>query len=516
MGLVRVLTRGGLLSSKKPSLYWNLSRCFSEKRNFDYDLVVIGGGSGGLACSKEAAHYGKRVAVLDFVDPSYQGTTWGLGGTCVNVGCIPKKLMHQGALLGESIKDAKQYGWDTPENPSHEWSVLTDAVQNYIRSLNWGHRVQLKTKSVQYFNGKGTFLDRNTIKATMRNGKEQIITAENVVVAVGGRPRFPDIPGAKEHCISSDDLFWLQTPPGRTLFVGASYVSLECAGFLNGLGYDTSVMVRSILLRGFDQQMANLIGDHMQEHGIKFIQNSIPKQVEKLKDGRLEVIYDSYEWGEQHSDIYDTVVMAVGRDPVTTGMGLQEIGVQLDGHGYVICGDDDQTNIPGIFAIGDVIQDRPELTPVAIMAGKLLARRLFDDSNELMDYKKVATTVFTPLEYGTVGLSEEAADDVYGHDNIEVYHAFYKPLEYSIPQRDASQCYIKVICRYDGDQEILGMHFLGPNAGEITQGFAVALKVGITYKQLASTVGIHPTSAEEVVKLHISKRSGLDPHVTGC
>jgi len=298
--------------------------------------------------------------------------------------------------------------------------------------------------------------------------------------------------------------------------VGASYVSLECAGFLNGLGYDTSVMVRSILLRGFDQQMANLIGDHMQEHGIKFIQNSIPKQVEKLKDGRLEVIYDSYEWGEQHSDIYDTVVMAVGRDPVTTGMGLQEIGVQLDGHGYVICGDDDQTNIPGIFAIGDVIQDRPELTPVAIMAGKLLARRLFDDSKELMDYKKVATTVFTPLEYGTVGLSEEAADDVYGHDNIEVYHAFYKPLEYSIPQRDASQCYIKVICRYDGDQEILGMHFLGPNAGEIMQGFAVALKVGITYKQLASTVGIHPTSAEEVVKLHISKRSGLDPHVTGC
>eukprot|EP00795_Rhopilema_esculentum_P008423 gene8423-14404_t len=183
---------------------------------YDYDMVVVGGGSGGLACSKEAAHFGKKVAVLDYVDPSFQGTTWGLGGTCVNVGCIPKKLMHQAALLGESVRDAKKYGWNIPENFNHDWSVLSEAVQNHVHSLNWGHRVQLKTKSVDYINGKGSFLDSHTIKAVTKNGREKIISGQNIVVAVGGRPRFPNIPGAKEYCISSDDLFWLKKPPGRT------------------------------------------------------------------------------------------------------------------------------------------------------------------------------------------------------------------------------------------------------------------------------------------------------------
>eukprot|EP00795_Rhopilema_esculentum_P008424 gene8424-14405_t len=293
-------------------------------------------------------------------------------------------------------------------------------------------------------------------------------------------------------------------------------VSLECAGFLNGLGYDTSIMVRSILLRGFDQQMASFVGEHMESQGINFIKSSVPKRVERMKDGKLEVFYDSYEWGEEHSDVFDTVILAVGRDPVTKTLGLEKIGVEFEKSGYIVCHKDEQTSVENVYAIGDVIQDRPELTPVAIMAGKLLARRLFDGSTELMDYDKIPTTVFTPLEYSTVGLSEEKADEVHGHDNVEVYHAFYKPLDYSIPDKDASQCYMKVVCKFEGDQEILGIHFLGPNAGEVMQGFAVALKNGLTYKQLSTTVGIHPTSAEELVKLNISKRSGLDPHVTGC
>eukprot|EP00794_Sanderia_malayensis_P012237 gene12237-13498_t len=433
-------------------------------RKHDYDLIVVGGGSGGLACSKEASDLGKKVAVLDYVEPSYQGTSWGLGGTCVNVGCIPKKLMHQASLLGEAVKDSKKYGWDIP-----------DSVK-----LNW---------SVEYVNGHGSFVDSNIVKAVMRNGKERLLSADNIVIAVGGRPRFPDIPGAKDYCISSDDLFWLKRPPG----------------------FDTTVMVRSILLRGFDQQMANLIGDNMQGHGVKFIKNSAPKRIERLSDGRLEVFYDSFQWGEEHSDIFDTVMLATGRDPVTNHLALQNAGIETDKEtGYIICGDDEQTSATNVYAIGDVILDRPELTPVAIMAGKLLARRLFSDSTILMDYAKVPTTVFTPLEYSSVGLSEEKADAIYGHDNIEVYHAFYKPLEFTLSERDVNQCYMKIICKLEGDQEVLGIHFLGPNAGEVMQG------ANISYKDLSHTVGIHPTCAEEIVKMHISKRSGLDPHVSAC
>ncbi|XP_031574557.1 uncharacterized protein LOC116308308 isoform X1 [Actinia tenebrosa] len=232
----------------------SILRSLSSLRGYDYDLVVIGGGSGGLACSKEAASFGKKVAVLDYVTPSPQGTTWGLGGTCVNVGCIPKKLMHHASLLREAIRDAKKYGWETPDNINFNWETLVTGVQNHVKSLNWGHRVKLNDKKIKYLPALGSLLDSHTIKAVSKSGKEEIVTAENIVIAVGGRPRFPsDVPGALEHFISSDDLFSLKKEPGKTLVIGASYVALECAGFLAGLGYDSSVMMRSIPLRGFDQ-----------------------------------------------------------------------------------------------------------------------------------------------------------------------------------------------------------------------------------------------------------------------
>uniref|UniRef100_A0A665X1H4 Thioredoxin reductase 2, tandem duplicate 1 n=1 Tax=Echeneis naucrates TaxID=173247 RepID=A0A665X1H4_ECHNA len=419
--------------------------CISRAGKYDYDLVVIGGGSGGLACSKEAAQFGQKVAVLDYVDPTVKGKIkiWGLGGTCVNVGCIPKKLIHQAALFGTALKDAKKYGWQISEPVCHDWATMMEGVQNHVRSLNWGHRVQLQDK---YQN-----------------------------------------------------------------------VALECAGFLTGIGLDTTVMVRSIALRGFDQQMAGLVTDYMETYGTKFAWKCVPKRVDKLSSGALQVTWTDTQTGGEHQDTYDSVLWAVGRAPETKALGLDKLGVKLNQEtGKIVLATDESTSVPNIYALGDIGEGRPELTPTAIKAGKLLARRLAGQSAELMNYDNVPTTVFTPLEYGCVGLSEEEAEKRHGKDNIEVYHAFYKPLEFTVAERDASQCYIKVVCKRFGDQTILGLHFTGPNAGEVMQGFAMGFQCGATYSHLSQTVGIHPTCAEEVVKVNITKHSGLDATVTGC
>uniref|UniRef100_A0A8C7C9X5 Thioredoxin reductase 2 n=1 Tax=Oncorhynchus kisutch TaxID=8019 RepID=A0A8C7C9X5_ONCKI len=462
---------------------------------FDYDLVVIGGGSGGLACSKEAAQLGQKVAVLDYVEPSVKGTKWGIGGTCVNVGCIPKKLMHQAALLGTALKDAQKYGWQITGPISHDWSTMAEAVQNHVRSLNWGHLIMSLPLVWQI-----------------------MLTAKNIVIATGGRPKYPThIPGAVEHGITSDDIFWLKESPGKTLVVGASYVALECAGFLTGIGLETTVMVRSIPLRGFDQQMAGLVTDYMEAYGTKFSWRSVPKSVDKLSSGVLQVTWTEEQTGKDQRDTFDSVLWAVGRAPETKTLGLEKVGVKLNKEsGKILVAADESTSVPNIYAFGDIGEGRPELTPTAIKAGKLLARRLAGQTNELMNYDNVATTVFTPLEYGCVGLSEEEAESRHGKDSIEVYHAFYKPLEFTVAERDASQCYIKVVCKRGGDQRILGLHFTGPNAGEVTQGFAMGFQCGATLTHLKETVGIHPTCAEELTKVNVSKRSGLDATVTGC
>ncbi|KAM6111828.1 thioredoxin reductase 2, mitochondrial isoform 2-T2 [Pterocles gutturalis] len=460
---------------------------------YEYDLLVIGGGSGGLACAKEAAQFGRKVAVLDYVEPSQRGTKWGLGGTCVNVGCIPKKLMHQAALLGSALKDAQHYGWNIAQPVHHTWKV-------------------------KYFNMKGSFSDPHTIRGLTKAGKETIVTAENIVIATGGRPKYPThITGALEYGITSDDLFWLKESPGKTLVVGASYVSLECAGFLTGIGLDTTVMMRSIPLRGFDQQMATLVTDYMESYGTKFLKRCFPTKVEKLESNRLQVTWKNTDLGTEETESFDTVMWAVGRAPDTKTLNLETVGVKTNSEtGKIIVDASEATSVPHIYAVGDITEGRPELTPTAIAAGKLLAQRLFGQSSELMDYDNVPTTVFTPLEYGCVGLSEDAAVQCYGSDNIEVYHAYYKPLEFTVAERDATQCYMKMVCLREREQRILGLHFIGPNAGEVIQGFALGIKCGATYPQLMKTIGIHPTCAEEITKLHITKRSGLDATVTGC
>uniref|UniRef100_A0A8D0Y1U9 Thioredoxin-disulfide reductase n=1 Tax=Sus scrofa TaxID=9823 RepID=A0A8D0Y1U9_PIG len=564
---------------------------FTQAGQQCYDLLVIGGGSGGLACAKEAAQLGKKVAVVDYVSPSPRGTRWGLGGTCVNVGCIPKKLMHQAALLGGVIRDAPHYGWEVAQPALHSWRKMAEAVQNHVKSLNWGHRVQLQDRKVKYFNFKASFVNKHTVCGVLKGGKEILLSAEHIVIATGGRPRYPaHIEGAVEYGITSDDIFWLKESPGKTLVVGASYVALECAGFLTGLGLDATIMIRSIPLRAFDQvvqgwthptcallspggcvyplpcpqlrqvqvwagskasvsrnwplsfmrncwrnkylpalaagsvcgeqggdqrnvqphrpahgcearpsalasattlpppgpqglsfcalqQMASLVIEHMAVHGTRILKGCMPLRVEKLPDGQLQVTWVDLASDRKDMGTFDTVLWATGRVPEIGSLNLEKADVHTNPHTQKILVDaQDATSVPHIYAIGDVAEGRPELTPTAVMAGRLLAQRLCGRSSDLMDYDNVPTTVFTPLEYGCVGLSEEAAVARHGEEGVEVYHAYYKPLEFTVPERDASQCYIKMVCLREPPQLVLGLHFLGPNAGEVTQGFALALK----------------------------------------
>jgi len=487
----------------------------ASPQSYDFELIVIGGGSGGLACAQEAAKItDKKIAVLDFVRPTPQGTTWGLGGTCVNVGCIPKKLMHQTALLGESIKDAKHYGWEVPETITHNWEKMVDAVQDHIGSLNWGYRVSLRDKKVEYINAYGVFVDPHTVECTFKNGKKQLYTARQFVVAVGGRPSYLEIPGAREYCLTSDDLFSLREAPGKTLVIGASYVALECAGFLTGIGFDATVMARSIFLRGFDQDMADRVTKYMANHGTKFIKPATPTKIEKI-EGKLKVTWVNAD-GAEGFDFFNTVLLAVGRKADTDKLGLDKIGVIFDKITGKIPVVNEQTNIPHIFAIGDVIKGNLELTPVAIKAGRLLARRLFRNHTLQMDYVNIPTTVFTPLEYSCVGLTEEQALAQYGEENLEVYHIHYKPLEWTVAEREENACYVKVLCSIKENERIVGIHIIGPNSGEMIQGFALAVKIGATKAQLDSTVGIHPTTAEELFTLNVTKRSGETPEKTGC
>ncbi|KAK3574860.1 hypothetical protein QTP86_018324 [Hemibagrus guttatus] len=503
----------------------------AESTAYDYDLIVIGGGSGGLACSKEAAALGKRVMVLDYVVPTPLGTSWGLGGTCVNVGCIPKKLMHQTALLHTALEDARKFGWEFSEaaiskpDPffhaaSHNWETMKSAVNNYIGSLNWGYRVALRDKNVTYMNAYAEYVEPHKIKATTKRGKETFHTAAKFVLATGERPRYLGIPGDKEYCITSDDLFYLSYCPGKTLVIGASYVALECGGFLAGLGLDVTIMVRSILLRGFDQDMANRAGDHMETHGVKFLRKFVPIKIEQLEagtPGRLKVTAKSTETDEIIEGEYNTVLIAVGRDACTGNIGLDKAGVIVNPkNGKIPVNDGEQTNIPHIYAIGDILEGKWELTPVAIQAGRLLARRLFAGSSIKCDYVNVPTTVFTPLEYGSCGLSEEKAIELYGEENLEIFHSLFWPLEYTIPSRDNNRCYAKIICNKLDNERVIGFHYLGPNAGEVTQGFGVAMKCGVTKEQLDSTIGIHPTCAEIFTTMEVTKRSGGDIKQAGC
>ncbi|MGH0145110.1 UNVERIFIED_CONTAM: hypothetical protein FKN15_024465 [Acipenser sinensis] len=298
-----------------------------SNETYEYDLIVIGGGSGGLACSKEAATLGKKVLVLDYVVPTPKGTTWGLGGTCVNVGCIPKKLMHQAALLGTALKDSRNFGWEYEEKVKHNWQTMIESISNYIGSLNWGYRVELRDKNVTYMNSYAEFVEPHKIKHGDAVGQ----TPFELLAASLATPPSQSRPPVQ--LSTSDDLFSLPYCPGKTLVIGASYVALECAGFLAGIGLDVTVMVRSILLRGFDQEMAERAGTYMKDHGVKFIRPFVPTKIEQLEEGtpgKLKVIAKSTESGEMIEGEYNTVLIAVGRDACTGKIGLDKVGVEIN------------------------------------------------------------------------------------------------------------------------------------------------------------------------------------------
>ncbi|OEU16000.1 putative thioredoxin-disulfide reductase [Fragilariopsis cylindrus CCMP1102] len=490
---------------------------------YDYDLVVIGGGSGGMAAAKEAALLGAKVALCDFVKPSPEGTTWGLGGTCVNVGCIPKKLFHIGATLRESIQaDANFFGISSvgvkPDEmgqpptlkTDQNWMAVKDNIQNYIRSLNFKYRVGLREKSVQYLNKLASFKDNHTVELVDKKGQTSEITASRFLVATGGRPTPLDCEGG-DLAISSDDVFFLDKDPGKTLCVGASYISLECAGFLAGMSKDVTVAVRSILLRGFDRECSERIGDYMKEHGVKFKTKVTPSKLERVENDRIKVTFS-----DGTDDVYDTVLGAVGRTADTIKLRLESVNVDTNPKNRKIKTINEQSSCPNIYAIGDVMDGCPELTPVAIQAGKALARRLYGGSKEPMDYINICTTVFTPIEYACIGLSEEDAIAKHGKDGIEVYHREFLPLEWSLSRHDSNAFAKILVDAKSSDEQVVGIHYVGPNAGEIMQGYGVSMKNGLTYRQLTDTVGIHPTSSEELVTLSITKSSGDDAAAGGC
>lgn len=351
---------------------------------YEYDLCVIGGGSGGMAAAKEAAAFGAKVACLDFVPKSPHGSTWGLGGTCVNVGCIPKKLMHQASLIHESVKaDTPAFGLSvgsggsgvdpatgllpTPTAVSH-WDALRDNVQNHIRSLNFKYRVRLREKDVTYLNKLATFRDAHTVECVDKKGKASTLTASRFLIATGGRPTPLGCEGA-DLAISSDDVFMLQKPPGKTLCIGASYISLECAGFLAGLGFDVTIAVRSILLRGFDQECAERIGTYMESsggdggHKLTFKRSVTPQKLEKVvtaadgADDNDQKSMIKVTFSDGSVDTYDTVLAAIGRMATTERLGVKNAGINTNpkNHKIISKAGNEQTTCPNIYAVGDVL-----------------------------------------------------------------------------------------------------------------------------------------------------------------
>jgi len=494
--------------------------------HFDFDLVVIGGGSGGLALAKEAAALGARVALADYVRPSPQGSRWGLGGTCVNVGCIPKKLMHHAGQLRRVVEqDAPAYGYDLSalrladgEGAPHAWPTLVRNVQQHIKSLNFGYLSSLRKAGVQYFNKHASFRGAHEVVLRGAKGDEVVVSAARVAVAVGGRPRVPDdFVGAAEHCLVSDDLFSLKEAPGSTLVVGGGYVALECAGFLRSLGYPVTLLLRSIPLRGFDRQCAEMVLSHLEEEGVVVVRGT-PQLAERSASGRTRVCWRGGDGAAAEGE-FETVLVATGRTADTSSLCLEAVGLSAGKDGK-IAAKDEATAVPHIYVIGDAAAEapssRPELTPVAIRAGLLLARRLYGGGAETFDNRMVPTAVFTPLEYACVGLSEEEATEILGADRLEVYHTHYQPLEWTLGGRPHNLCYCKVLCDAAECGRIVGLHVCGEHAAEIVQGFAVALRCGATKRDLDATVGIHPCSAEELVGLRVTKRSGLPAQRDGC
>lgn len=461
------------------------------ERQFDYDYFVVGGGSGGMASAKAAAALGAKVAIADFVKPSTQGTTWGLGGTCVNVGCIPKKLMHFASILGELREEQKELGLRESDDEPHNWQEMLEKVNGHVRSLNWGYKTSLADKEIKYFNALASIKEPHTVVLTFKNKPTQTVTAKHILLAAGGRPTLLDLPGAKECCITSDDIFWREGSPGKTLVVGVGYIGMECGGFLRGMGYQVDILHRGAVLRGFDPEMVANIVEFMKDVvKVNFVQGS-PVSFEKM-DKKVKATWKN-DKGETLSGEYDTVLMAVGRFPDVKSLGLDQLNIKLDNWGKIVVDGHYQSTVEGVYAIGDIVSEGRELTPVAIRQGKILANGLFKDQWGSLDLKAVATTVFTPLEYGCSGFYEEEAIKTFGKDNVKVYSTHFKPFEWQLSHKKKDfQCILKIITVGE-EGKIIGTHYTGPNAGEVSQGLSLSVRVGVKLMDLQETAPLDDT-----------------------
>jgi glutathione reductase (NADPH) len=442
---------------------------------FDYDLFVIGAGSGGVRASRMASSHGARVAVAE---------ERFLGGTCVNVGCIPKKLFSYGAHYAEDFEDARAFGWNVGER-TVDWPRLVENKDKEITRLNGIYRNILENNNVTLYEARATLADAHTIEV----GGETV-TAENILVATGGWPVVPEIPG-KEHAITSNEAFYLPELPRRVVVVGGGYIAVEFAAIFHGYGAEvTQLYRRDLFLRGFDIDVRRTLADEMTKKGIDLRFNTNAASIEWSGDGFAVTLEDGSTLEA------DCVMYATGRAPNSRGMGLEEAGVELRDNGAVMVDDQFRTSVPNIYALGDVT-DRVQLTPVAIAEAMVLAANLFKGEDQRMDYAGIPTAVFSHPNIGTVGLTEDEARR--RHGAIDVYRETFRPLRHTMTLRE-ERTMMKLIVERATDR-VVGAHMVGADAGEIVQGIGIALKCGATKAQFDATVGIHPTAAEEYVTM---------------
>ena len=444
----------------------------------EYDLLVIGGGSGGLAHAQRAAEYGARAAVIEYGP---------LGGTCVNVGCVPKKVMWYAAETRHHLEHAADYGFDVDVG-GHEWATLKSRRDAYVTRLNGIYENNLDRRGVDYIQGAARFVDPHTLAVG-----DDHYRADRIVIATGGRPMVPDIPGAA-HGIVSDDFFTLEERPERVLIAGSGYIAVELGGVFNALGSDVRIVVRKDgIVRSFDAMLGEEVMEAMDNAGIHFDTRVIPASIEKLDDGLVMIAEDGRRFGP-----VDCVLWAIGREPNSDTLDLGKAGVKTDDQGFIPVDKFQQTNVEHIFAIGDVTGAQA-LTPVAIAAGRRLADRIYGKmAGRHLDYKLVPTVIFSHPPMGTVGMTEAEARAEYG-DAVKIYLSRFTPMYYALGEK--KQVSVMKLITAGDDERIVGCHVIGDGADEMMQGFAVAIKMGATKKDFDDTVAIHPTSAEEFVTM---------------
>ncbi len=446
-----------------------------------YDYISIGGGSGGIASLNRAASYGKKCAIIEASH---------LGGTCVNLGCVPKKVMWYGAQVAEAIhKYAPDYGFDI-DVKGFDFKKLVETRQKYISNIHRSYETNLAKNKVEVIQGFAKFVDAKTVEV---NG--ELITADHILIATGGRPVFPDVKGA-EYGIDSDGFFELEQLPERVAVVGAGYVAVEIAGVLRSLGSEVDLYVRQHSpLRSFDHSIVNVLIEEMDKEGIELHTHTVIKEVIKNEDGSLTIDLE-----DGRTNTVDCLIWAVGREPATDKINLEVTGVETNSIGKIKVDKFQNTNVEGIYAVGDIIENSIDLTPVAVAAGRRLSERLFNNKpNEHLDYNLVPTVIFTHPPIGTIGMSEMQAIAQYGEDSIKCYSSTFTPI-YSAVTQHRQKCTMKLVCLGD-EEKVIGLHGIGFGVDEMIQGFAVAIKMDATKADFDNTVAIHPTGSEEFVTM---------------